>query len=104
MHNLRHLDRLTREGSLTNRMEEMERRRRIEIPGRGQIDVTEVGFRSSGEYWNEYLLDDGTIARLKLVVTSVYRLDGERDPKGQPAYIIESSNVTSISAPDEGAA
>ena len=80
----------------------MERKRRIEVPGQGQVDVTEVGFRSDGEYWNEYLLDDGTVARLKLVVTSVYRVDGQVDPKGQPAYIIESSNVMSISASEEG--
>lgn len=80
----------------------MERKRRIEVPGQGQVDVTEVGFRSDGEYWNEYLLDDGTVARLKLVVTSVYRVDGQVDPKGQPAYIIESSNVVSISASEEG--
>ena len=76
----------------------MERKRRINIPGQGEIDATEVGFRGSGEYWNEYLLDDGTVARLKLVVTAVYRLDGEFDDKGQPAYVIESSNVVAISA------
>lgn len=80
----------------------MERKRRIEVPGQGQIDVTEVGFRSDGEYWNEYLLDDGTVARVKLVVTSVYRVDGQVDPKGQPVYLIESSNVMSISASGEG--
>ena len=80
----------------------MERKRRIEVPGQGQIDVTEVGFRSDGEYWNEYLLDDGTVARLKVVVTSVYRVDGQVDPKGQPVYLIESSNVMSISASGEG--
>ena len=76
----------------------MERKKRITIPGQGQIEATEVGFRGTGEYWNEYLLDDGTVARLKLVVTAVYRLDGQFDQKGQPAYIIESSNVVSISA------
>lgn len=80
----------------------MERKRKINLPGRGEVDATEVGFRSTGEYWNEYLLDDGTVARLKLVVTSVYRLDGEFDQKGQPAYIIESGNVVAISATEDG--
>ena len=66
-------------------------------------DATEVGFRAAGEYWSEYLLGDGTVARLKLVVTGVLRLDGMRDQKGQPVYIIESTNVVSISATeDEG--
>lgn len=76
----------------------MERKRQIPIPGQGLVDVTEVGFRSTGEYWNEYLLDDGTVARIKLVVANVFRVDGQTDGKGQPVYVIESTNVTSISA------
>lgn len=80
----------------------MERKRRLQLsPGGDPIDVTEIGFRPTGEHWNEYLLDDGTVARLKLVVTTVYRIDGQFDHKGQPAYLIESSNVTAISAPEE---
>ncbi|GEM_PF-1205681 len=38
----------------------MERKRRV----RGPDDATEVGFRSSGEPWTEYLLDEDTVARL----------------------------------------
>jgi len=80
----------------------MERKRQIPGPNGEQISATEVGYRPSGEHWNEYLLDDGTVARVKLVVTGVYRLDGQFDPKGQPAYLIESSNVIAISAGDGG--
>lgn len=76
----------------------MERKRQIPIQGQGLVDVTEVGFRSTGEYWNEYLLDDGTVARIKLVVANVFRVDGQTDNKGQPVYMIESTNITSISA------
>ena len=76
----------------------MERKRQIPIQGQGLVDVTEVGFRSTGEYWNEYLLDDGTVARIKLVVANVFRVDGQTDNKGQPVYMIESTNIASISA------
>lgn len=79
----------------------MERKRRIPVPGRGPTDVTEVGFRAAGEYWNEYLLDDNTVVRVKLVVTNVYRIDGESDSKGQPVYLIESKNVLATSAAEE---
>ena len=48
------------------------------------------------------MLDDGTVARLKLVVTGVLRLEGMQDQKGQPVYIIESTNVTAISATEDG--
>ena len=79
----------------------MERKRQVPGPDGAMHDATEIGFRSSGEHWNEYLLDDGTVARIKLVVTGVLRLDGMRDQKGQPVYLIESTNVTSISASEE---
>lgn len=80
----------------------MERKRRIPLqPGGPPADVTEVGFQAVGEHWNEYLLDDGTVARLKPIVTNVYRIDGQYDPKGQPAYMIESNNVVAISAAEQ---
>ncbi len=82
----------------------MERKPQIIGPDGKPVGVTEVGFRATGEYWNENLLDDGTVARLKLVATHFYRLEGEKDPKGQPAYLIESSNVVAISASVEGGA
>ena len=75
----------------------MERKRRIKF-NEEWVEATELGFRSAGEYWNEYLLDDGTVARMKLVVMSVLRIEGKMDAKGQPVYLIESTNVTSISA------
>ena len=81
----------------------MERKRKVPGPDGTPHDATEIGFRAAGEHWNEYLFDDGTVARLKLVVTGVLRLDGMRDQKGQPVYIIESTNVVAISATeDEG--
>ena len=80
----------------------MERKRQIPGPNGNLMNVTEVGYRPSGEYWNEYLLDDGTVARLRLIVTSVYRVDGKVDSKGQPVYMIESKNVVAISAGEGG--
>ena len=82
----------------------MERKRRLPGPDGSPLEVTEVGFRATGEHWNEYLLDDGTVARVKLVVVNVYRVDGQTDPKGQPVYVIESNNVVAVSASTEGGA
>ena len=42
----------------------MERKRRVTGPDGQLTDATEVGFRTHGEHWNEYLLDDGTVIRL----------------------------------------
>ena len=65
------------------------------------VDATELGFRPAGENWNEYLLDDGTVVRIKLVVTEVARIDGQYDAEGNPHYAIKSTNVIAISVPDE---
>lgn len=78
----------------------MERKKKIQGPA-GDIEATEVGFRTSGENWNEYLADDGSVIRIKLVVTEILRIDGQYDQDGNPAYLIKSSNVTAVSAPDE---
>ncbi len=79
----------------------MERKKRIKTPDGRTVDATELSFRTSGENWNEYLVDDGTVVRIKLVVTDIARVDGEYDAEGNPAYVIKSANVTAISVPDE---
>lgn len=42
----------------------MERRRKVQGPDGDVHAGTEIGFRASGEHWNERMLDDGTVARL----------------------------------------
>lgn len=76
----------------------MERRRKITGPDGQPVDAVEVGFRALGEHWNEYLLDDNSVVKLKLVVTGVNRIEGHTDEKGQPVYLVESTNVMSVSA------
>lgn len=78
----------------------VERKKRVNTPG-GPVEATELGFRSMGENWNEYLIDDGSVIRLKLVVTEVVRVDGQFDPEGNPVYLVKSANVSAISAPEE---
>jgi hypothetical protein len=77
-------------------------KRKITLPNGEQIEADLVGFRSSGEeHWNEYLLEDKTVLRMKPVVTEILRLEGQYDPMGNPAYLIQSTNVTTVDAPDE---
>ena len=58
-------------------------------------------FRAGSEHWNEYLLDDGTVVRVKLVAQEIVRIDGQYDPMGNPAYAVFSTNVTHVSAPED---
>jgi hypothetical protein len=57
---------------------------KIRGPDGQEHDAEPVGFRSSGEHFNEYLLDDGSVLRLKLVVTEVSRVKEARDAYGDP--------------------
>ncbi len=80
----------------------MERKRKIRSPNGEMIDAVELGFRAEGEEpWMSYLLDDGTLLRVKLALTNIFRMEGQQDPLGRPVYMFESTNVMSISVPEE---
>jgi len=57
-------------------------------------------FQVGGENFNEYAVEDGTIIKMKLVVTEVTRVDDLYDAAGNPVYVIASTNVTSVSPPE----
>ena len=69
--------------------------------GGKQVQATPIEVNQSSEKWNEYLLEDGTVLKMKLVLKKVFRVDGEFDEEGNPVYVMQSTNVTSISAPGE---
>ena len=77
------------------------RKKIVQLPGVGDVEAEIIPFRGDVEHWNEYLLDDGTVVRMKAVVTEIVRVDGHYDPEGNPAYIVFSANVTHVDAPDE---
>lgn len=58
------------------------------------IDVSQ-----SSERWNEYFLEDGTVLKIKLVLAKVLRIENEYDREGNPVYLTQSTNVTSVNAP-----
>ncbi|MSR77286.1 MAG: hypothetical protein EXS63_03525 [Candidatus Omnitrophica bacterium] len=71
----------------------------INFGGR-QVQATPVEITQNAERWNEYLLEDGTVLKMKLVLKKVLRVDGEFDAEGNPIYIMQSTNVSSTSSPD----
>lgn len=78
----------------------MERRKRIQFQGQ-MVDATEVSFQAGGEHWNEYLLDDGSVIKLKTVTTEIVRVDGQYDQDGNPLYVVRSTNIVTVSAPEK---
>ena len=69
--------------------------------GRRQVQATPVEINQSSERWNEYLLEDGTVLKMKLVLKKVYKVEGEYDEEGNPVYVMQSTNVTAVSSPKE---
>ncbi len=77
-------------------------RRKIQLgPGGPEKDAQLVDIQQSNEHWNQYLLGDGTVLRIKLVATEVWRIEGEWDQEGNPFYVVKSSNVLSVNPPEE---
>jgi hypothetical protein len=68
--------------------------------GGEEVEALPVDVNQSNEHWNQYMLDDGTVIKMKLVATKVMRVDGKYDNEGNPLYVIQSTNITSVSAPD----
>jgi hypothetical protein len=77
------------------------RKKKVRLADGSFIEGTVVPFQTGGEHWNEYLAEDGTLLRVKLVATEVVRLDGQYDQEGNPVYILNSTNVMVVEAPDD---
>jgi len=75
-------------------------KKRVPYGGK-EVEGTPVSPTSTSEHWNQYLLEDGSVVRMKLVATEFVRIDGEYDAEGNPVYIIRSTNVVAVESPDE---
>ncbi|MBI4462112.1 MAG: hypothetical protein HY653_04320 [Acidobacteria bacterium] len=76
----------------------MARRTRINIGDR-TIEAEDMEFNTGREDWNEYVVEDGYTVRIKLVVSSILKT-GERDPQGNPVYIVQSTNIVKVLPPE----
>ena len=74
--------------------------RKIQGPDGKEHEAESIGFRSTAEHFNEYLLDDGSVLRIKLVMTEVLRLKDVYDAQGNPAYLAQHSQVTAVDSPE----
>lgn len=79
-------------------MSESQNKVSINLGGR-TVQATVIEVSQSSERWNEYLLEDGTILKMKLILKKVLKVGGEFDGEGNPVYVMQSTNVTSVSAP-----
>ncbi len=76
----------------------MARKTRINIGDR-TIEAEDMEFTTGREDWNEYQVEDGHTVRIKLVVSSILRT-ADRDPQGNPVYIVQSTNIVKVLPPE----
>lgn len=74
-------------------------KKRVPFGGK-EVEGTPVTPTSSSEHWNQYLLEDGSVVRMKLVATEFVRIEGEYDAEGNPVYVVRSTNVVAVESPD----
>lgn len=68
----------------------------------GQLfPATKVPIRTNEERWSEYMLDDGTVIRIKVVLTEASRIDNLYEPDGTPVYNVKTSPVIAVSAHED---
>ena len=61
-----------------------------------ELDVVEVGFDPLEEHFNQYKLADGSVIRVKSVVTSVKRIHNQFGSEGEPIYLVYTSPATRV--------
>src|SRR5437879_644738 len=64
-----------------------------------QVEAEQVDFESKAEPWSSYELTDGTILKVRVILTGVLRIEGEYDQSGNPIYVVSSQNVVQANAP-----
>lgn len=75
--------------------------KKVKVNFQGEtVDATPIQVNSANEVWNSYLLEDGSVIKMKLVATGVVRIDNKYDPEGNPVYLVKSTNIASVDAPD----
>ena len=73
---------------------------KIQYAGR-EAEATPVDVHHASEKWNEYLLEDGTVLKMKLILKKILRVDNEVDAEGNPVYVMQTTNVTAVTAPQK---
>ena len=77
-----------------------ERKVKVPLPT-GIVDGTDVPVMESVERWTELRLEDGSVLRIKPVIISVTRIDGQYDPQGNPMYAVQGGHTMVVgSVPD----
>ena len=74
---------------------------KFKLPNGELVDCEQIEISQAAEHWNQYILEDGSMLKLKAVATKVVRLKNQYDQTGNPIYFIQSNNVVTVDCPDD---
>ncbi|MDR3520079.1 MAG: hypothetical protein P4L54_00540 [Acidocella sp.] len=78
------------------------KRAKMILPNGVEVEGAEVQTVESTERWSEFTLDDGTVLRLKMMIASFIRADGQYDQDGNPVYAVKGApQITFLSVPQQ---
>lgn len=75
--------------------------KKVSVPIAGKmVEGNEIDYKELKENWNEYKLEDGTVIRMKSVVTRIVKTK-EYNKENEPIYYVNSRNILSARVPDK---
>jgi hypothetical protein len=60
------------------------------------VEADKMDFNPIQENWSIYRLEDGTIIKLKLIISDVFRIPGTDPVTGVPQFMVRSTNIMSV--------
>lgn len=72
-----------------------EQRKTLSLLGQN-VNVIEKPIASCKECFNEYTLEDGSVLKVKNVVTTIAQIEGQTMPDGSPLFLIFSTPVVTV--------
>ena len=73
---------------------------KISLPNGETVAAEDIEITQTSEHWNQYLLEDGSLIKVKLVASKIVRVLDRYDHAGNPIYLVNSSNVIAVDSPD----
>ena len=64
------------------------------------VSATVVPVTQAQETWSEFLLADGSVFKVKIVVTEVAKIDDVYEKDGTPVYNAKWNAIVAVSAPE----
>src|SRR2546425_10462053 len=61
-----------------------------------EVESLNLDFEAKSEPWVTYDLSDGTVLKIRTLVTGIMRLEGEHDPVGNPLYNVSTQVVIRV--------